>query len=92
MEVGSSFMFFNADDDAEFRSQGPPLLHFYSIPLSDLQPARRKDWKNIVLEKILLPATSIRIFDGMETSAALGNFKTLSDQMINSHKAVTILA
>ena len=60
-------MFFDADDDAEFRPQGPPLLLFRSTPLGDTQPARRKDWKKIVLEKIPLPATSIRTFDGMET-------------------------
>jgi len=53
-------MFFNADD-AEFHPQGPPLLLFHSTLLSDIQPARRKDWKNIVLEKIPVPATSIRI-------------------------------
>ena len=38
-KVGSSFMFFNADD-AEFRPQGPPLLLFHSTLLSDIQPAR----------------------------------------------------
>jgi len=58
-------MFFDTDDDAEFRPQGPPLLHFLSTPLSDIQPARRKDWKKILLEKFLsLHATSIQIFDG----------------------------
>jgi len=60
-KVGSGFMFSMQTMmlSSIHRPQGPPLLHFCSTPLSDIQPARRKDWKKIVLEKNPLPVTSI---------------------------------
>ena len=72
-KVGTSFKFFDADSDADFRPQGPPLLHFRSLSVHETQPARRKGWGKLIKEKIPFPATVVRVFES--TLVGLGCFR-----------------
>ncbi len=62
-KVSSGYRFFDGDEDLEFRQGGPPLLHFRSTALCEVSSARKDDWVKVLRERVVLPTTSVRVFD-----------------------------
>lgn len=62
-KVSSGYKFFDGDDDAEFRQQGTPLLHFRSTSLCEVQVARKDGWEKLIRDGVTIPARSTRVFD-----------------------------
>lgn len=62
-KVPNGYKFFDGDEDDSFRQPGPPLLHFRSASLNEMQVSRKALWERLLREDVTLPAKSIKMFD-----------------------------
>ena len=65
------YLFYDSDEDPCFRGEGPPLNHFRSCSIEDIEKKSEECWKCIIEQKIELPCSHIRIYDNNGDFVAL---------------------
>jgi hypothetical protein len=62
-EFNGIYYFMDGDDDRNYHSQGPILLHFKTSSLDDVVNRQKKSWKQILDQFIPLPTPKVHIYD-----------------------------
>ena len=66
---GENYIFTDSDSDPDFQPAGPPLLHFRSTCMNNLQQRKQSNWKRLLEEMVELPTPFIRLYDKAITLA-----------------------
>lgn len=53
------FLFYDSDDDLNFRDPGPKLAHFRDTTLEELAKEKARKWEELVLRRVPLPTMKI---------------------------------
>ena len=62
-EDGISYVFYDGDDDPNFRDNGPKLHHFRNTSLTELQEEKQEPWREILHKGITIPAQKVTVYD-----------------------------
>ena len=58
----NEFLFHDGDNDNNYGCQ-PKLLHFREYNVKDIGERQKGSWREIIEDKVLIPANSIKLFD-----------------------------
>ncbi len=62
-ETSTTYNFKDSDQDQDFQSEGPELLHSRAVKQTDVEHASQSAWEEIILQNKSLPTPSVRLYD-----------------------------
>ena len=72
---GENYIFTDSDSDPDFQPAGPPLLHFRSTCMNNLQQCKQSNWKRLLEKMVELPTPFIRLYDEEGNYTGIRNYK-----------------
>ena len=80
-EFNGIYYFMDGDDDPNYHSHGPTLLHFRTASLNDVVTRQKNSWKQILDQFIPLPTQKVYTYDTDGNPTATRVFPTISTHM-----------
>ena len=89
-EFCDNYLFRDGDNDPDYHSQGPTLLHFRNSSLEDVANRQKAKWKQIIDQHVHLPTTSISIYDQDGKLKETRTFSTVAIQSLQQTESTRI--
>ena len=83
-EFGDNYIFRDGDNDPNYHTQGPTLLHFRTSSLKDVSERQKAAWKQIIDQHVHLPTSSISIYDQNGKLKGTRTFTTVASSTTHS--------